>query len=53
MADPYNVRAWIEWNLGNYDELGFGLWAAELKVSGEFIGDCGVTYQDVEGWKGA
>ena len=49
MADPYNVRAWIEWNLRNYDELGFGLWAIELKVSGEFIGDCGLTYQDVEG----
>jgi RimJ/RimL family protein N-acetyltransferase len=49
MADPNNVRAWIEWNLRNYDELGFGLWAVELKVSGEFIGDCGLTYQDVEG----
>jgi len=49
MADPKNVRAWIDWNLRNYDELGFGLWAVELKVSGEFIGDCGLTYQDVEG----
>ena len=49
MADPNKVRAWIEWNLRNYDELGFGLWAVELKVSGEFIGDCGLTYQDVEG----
>src|SRR5215471_1439216 len=49
MADSKNVRAWIEWNIRNYDELGFGLWAVELKVSGEFIGDCGLTYQDVEG----
>jgi [ribosomal protein S5]-alanine N-acetyltransferase len=49
MADPFKVRAWIDWNLRNYDELGFGLWAVELKVSGEFIGDCGLTYQDVEG----
>jgi [ribosomal protein S5]-alanine N-acetyltransferase len=49
MADPDKVRAWIEWNLRNYDEFGFGLWALELKVSGEFIGDCGLTYQDVEG----
>jgi len=51
MADSKNVRAWIEWNIRNYDELGFGLWAVELKVSGEFIGDCGLTYQDVEGEK--
>jgi RimJ/RimL family protein N-acetyltransferase len=49
MSDPAKVRAWIEWNLRNYDEFGFGLWALELKVSGEFIGDCGLTYQDVEG----
>lgn len=49
MADTYNVRAWIEWNLRNYDDLGLGLWAVELKVSGEFIGDCGLTYQNVEG----
>ena len=25
MADSHNVRAWIEWNLRNYDEFGFGL----------------------------
>jgi RimJ/RimL family protein N-acetyltransferase len=49
MEDPANVRAWIEWNLRNYEELGFGLWALELASSGEFIGDCGLTYQDVEG----
>ena len=49
MADPAKVRAWIEWNLRNYDEFGFGLWAVELRTSGEFIGDCGLTYQDVEG----
>jgi [ribosomal protein S5]-alanine N-acetyltransferase len=49
MSDPAKVRAWIEWNLRNYDESGFGLWAMELKVEGQFIGDCGLTYQDVEG----
>jgi len=26
-----------------------GLWAMELKVDRRFIGDCGLTYQDVEG----
>jgi RimJ/RimL family protein N-acetyltransferase len=49
MAARANVRAWIEWNLRNYDEFGFGLWAMELKAEGRFIGDCGLTFQDVEG----
>jgi RimJ/RimL family protein N-acetyltransferase len=60
-ADPYarrfypemvhraRVRAWIEWNLRNYDEFGFGLWAMQLKADGQFVGDCGLTYQDVDG----
>jgi RimJ/RimL family protein N-acetyltransferase len=48
MADRAKVRKWIEWNLGNYGEFGYGLWAVELKSSGEFIGDCGLTWQDVE-----
>jgi RimJ/RimL family protein N-acetyltransferase len=49
MVDRPKVRAWIEWNLHNYDEFGFGLWAMELKVDGQFVGDCGLTYQDVDG----
>jgi RimJ/RimL family protein N-acetyltransferase len=49
MADPAHVRRWIEWNLRNYDAFGLGLWAVELKTSGAFIGDGGLTYQDVEG----
>ena len=48
MVDRAKVRAWIEWNLRNYDEFGFGLRAMELKVDDQFVGDCGVTYQDVE-----
>jgi len=51
MVDPLPVRAWIEWNLKNYDEFGFGLWAMELKADRRFIGDCGLTYQDVGGRK--
>jgi RimJ/RimL family protein N-acetyltransferase len=39
---------WIEWNLRNYTELGFGLWALILKETGEFIGDCGLTVQPVD-----
>ncbi|MCQ2355030.1 MAG: GNAT family N-acetyltransferase [Clostridia bacterium] len=43
--DEKGVRQWIEWNLDNYRDLGFGLWAIELKESREFIGDCGITMQ--------
>lgn len=39
---------WIEWNRSNYTEHGFGLWIIESH-SGDFIGDCGLTLQDVEG----
>jgi len=39
---------WIEWNLGNYREHGFGLWVVETH-DGEFVGDCGLTLQEVEG----
>ena len=49
MSDHAKVRAWIEWNLRNYDQFGFGLWAMETKADGRLIGDCGLTYQDVEG----
>jgi ribosomal-protein-alanine N-acetyltransferase len=49
MADRANVRAWIAWNLRNYDAFGFGLWAVELADSGPLIGDCGLTYQNADG----
>lgn len=48
MADRANVRAWIAWNLRRYHGFGFGLWAMEEKESGRLIGDCGLSYQDVE-----
>lgn len=41
--------AWIDWNLGLYEERGFGLWALELRGTSEFIGDCGLTPQTVQG----
>ncbi|WP_413332728.1 GNAT family N-acetyltransferase [Brevibacterium sp. GP-SGM9] len=42
------AAAWIEWNLANYAEHGFGLWAVETHER-EFIGDCGLTWQRVNG----
>jgi RimJ/RimL family protein N-acetyltransferase len=40
---------WIRRNQGRYGEHGFGLWVIELRDTGEFVGDCGLTFQDVEG----
>lgn len=39
---------WIEWNRRNYNAHGFGLWIIETHA-GEFVGDCGLTMQEVEG----
>ena len=60
LGDPETVRfypepftrertlKWIEDNLRRYEADGFGLWAVQLKSTGEFIGDCGPAVQDVE-----
>ena len=47
--DEERTRRWIEWNLDNYAQYGFGLWAVVLKETGEFIGDCGLTLQNIDG----
>jgi len=52
--DPYTfdekrVRNWIEKNIERYRVFGFGLWAVCLKGSGEMIGDCGLTMQNING----
>ncbi|MBE5777239.1 MAG: GNAT family N-acetyltransferase [Clostridiales bacterium] len=47
--DDVGVQRWINWTLDNYDRYGFGLWAVILKESGEFIGDCGITMQNING----
>lgn len=39
---------WIEWTQRNYEEHGFGLWVIETHA-GDFVGDCGLTMQEVEG----
>ena len=47
--DEARTRRWIEWNLENYQKYGWGLWAVVLKEKGEFIGDCGITLQNIDG----
>jgi RimJ/RimL family protein N-acetyltransferase len=41
--------AWIDWNQRLYRQEGFGLWLLTLRATGEFVGDCGLTPQQVEG----
>ena len=42
------AQAWIDWNKRNYSEPGYGLWIIETKA-GDFVGDCGLTLQAVNG----
>ncbi len=46
--DASQTRRWIDRNLENYAHYGFGLWAVVLKETGEFIGDCGLTLQNID-----
>lgn len=41
--------AWIDWNQGLYRREGYGLWLVTLRATGEFVGDCGLTPQEIEG----
>lgn len=47
--DENRVRGWIEKNIERYRIFGFGLWAVVLKETGEMIGDCGITMQNING----
>lgn len=43
------TRSWIDCNLDNYKRYGFRLWAIILKETNQFIGDCGITMQNIHG----
>ena len=43
-----DAERWIAWNKDNYRRHGFGLWVIETH-DGLFVGDCGLTIQEVEG----
>jgi len=47
--DEARVRNWINKNRERYCIFGFGLWAVCLKATGEMIGDCGLTMQNING----
>ena len=40
---------WIHWNQDLYRAHGHGLWLVTLRDTGEFVGDCGLTPQPVDG----
>ena len=45
--DEAGTRRWIAWCRDSYAKHGFGLWAVTL--DGEFIGDCGISMQPING----
>jgi RimJ/RimL family protein N-acetyltransferase len=47
--DRGEALAWITWNQELYQREGFGLWVIALRETGEFVGDCGLTPQEVDG----
>jgi len=47
--DAERVRDWIAWNRRLYRDRGFGLWVLHETATGDFVGECGLVEQDVEG----
>ena len=47
--DRQGTRLWIERQLERYEADGTGLLAIEDVATGEVIGDCGPSFQDVDG----
>lgn len=43
------VKKWIERNIERYNIDGFGLWAVIRKADNQFLGDCGITLQNIDG----
>lgn len=43
------VQGWLDKQLIRYEKDGFGLYAVILKETGEMIGQCGLTIQEVPG----
>lgn len=43
-----DAERWIARNQRNYADHGHGLWVVETH-DGDFVGDCGLTVQDIEG----
>lgn len=49
---PYTkqeTKDWIERSIKSYQEKGYGLWAVILKENNIFIGQCGISDQNING----
>ena len=46
-----DVRDWIVRNIKHYKEDGFGLWAVVRKKDSAFLGDAGITIQNIDSEK--
>lgn len=46
------AKDWLERQKARYIHDGFGLWAVCLKETGEMIGQCGITMQNINGKTG-
>lgn len=40
------TQDWLERILKSYEKYGVGLWACHLKSTGEFVGQCGLIFQE-------
>jgi RimJ/RimL family protein N-acetyltransferase len=47
--DRDEMNAWIERNLNRYAQYGHGIWAVIRRDDQQFVGDCGLVIQDVDG----
>lgn len=47
--DVKQTQEWIDWMRERYVTLGYGLWTAQLRSSGEFVGQCGLLLQHIDG----
>ena len=43
------VKNWVIRSINSYEENGYGLWALVLKEKEEFIGQCGISNQNIDG----
>ncbi|MFN0112563.1 MAG: GNAT family N-acetyltransferase [Blastocatellia bacterium] len=47
--DEQEMTEWIDRNLNRYASYGHGVWAVILKETQQFVGDCGLVVQEVDG----
>jgi RimJ/RimL family protein N-acetyltransferase len=49
LRDKRGTQDWLDWALASYRDPGYALWAVELAQTGEFLGQCGLISQEVDG----